>query len=166
MPTLLFWQIFWVAEGGVRSHFHGNCQPHIPLQLNTLFHRHGSGEAPFPRGRGECGRECDTARGRERANKFCENTVIQYGRHCVRANGGQGSRPCEERRRRVMINLGWREPQLRPQFSVLPCFGVARSVDYSTVSVSGLKVWSPQDPNWIGHIHRIQQTDILPETWG
>lgn len=54
-----------------------------PLQLNTLFHRHGSSEALFPGGRGECGRECETARGRERANKFSENTVIQYGRHCA-----------------------------------------------------------------------------------
>ncbi|KAK2895973.1 hypothetical protein Q8A73_015461 [Channa argus] len=46
-----------MAEGGLRSGFHGNCQPPIPLQLNALFHHHGSGEALFPWGRGECGRE-------------------------------------------------------------------------------------------------------------
>lgn len=80
-----------VAEGGVRSGFQGNCQPPIPLQLNTLFHRHGCSEALFPGGRGKRRRECEMARGRERANKFCENTVIQYGRHCVPANCGWSS---------------------------------------------------------------------------
>lgn len=96
-----------VAEGGVRSGFHSNCQPPPPplLQLNTLFHRHGSTEARFPRRPEECSRECETARGRERANKFCENTVIQYGRHCVRANGGRGRVLGERRYSRVMINL-------------------------------------------------------------
>lgn len=73
-----------MAEGGVRSGFHTNCQLPIPLQLNTPFHHHGSREAPFfPGDSREHGRECETARVRERANEFCKYTVIQYGSHCV-----------------------------------------------------------------------------------
>lgn len=57
MPTLLFWQFLGsvdsrATEGSVRSGFHDNCQPPIPLQLNTLFHHHGSSEAPVSRGTG------------------------------------------------------------------------------------------------------------------
>lgn len=40
----------FVAKGSVRSGFPGNCQPPVPLQLNTLFHRHGSGEALVSQG--------------------------------------------------------------------------------------------------------------------
>lgn len=91
--------------------------------LSSPWQRRGP---PFPGGRGECGRECETARGRERANKFSDNTVIQYGRHCVRerANGGCGSLLG----RRVMINLGVRRRRRRQaRFTGLMCVSVDRS---------------------------------------
>lgn len=89
------------AEGGVRSGCHGNCQRPVPLSaehpLSSPWQRWG----PVSWGtRGSAGGNVSRWEGgRERANKFGENTVIQYGRHCVpaRRRGGGVKMWCHRR---------------------------------------------------------------------
>lgn len=101
MPTLLFWPFLIrmdsrAAKGNMRSRFHGNCQPPVPPSWTPSFIAIAAARSLFPRGWGKRRRECETARVRERADKFCENTVMQYGRHCVQSNGGWSSHLWEE----------------------------------------------------------------------